>query len=60
MVKTIINGVSAYYPGRHYNLEVNGTTSIVQKTYAFGSQTIAVRTGGVLKWVLADHLPPMF
>lgn len=59
MVKSIINGVSTYYPGRHYNLEVNGTTSIVQKTYAFGSMTIAVRTGGVLKWVLSDHLPPM-
>ncbi len=48
MVKSIINGVSTYYPGRHFNLEVNGTTSIIQKTYAFGSQTIAVRTGDVL------------
>jgi hypothetical protein len=37
-------------------LEVSGTTSVAQKTYAFGSITIAVRTDGVLKWVLADHL----
>jgi hypothetical protein len=35
---------------------VSGTTTVAQKTYAFGSMTIAVRTGGVLKWVLADHL----
>ena len=56
MVKSIINGVSTYYAGRHYNLEVNGENSVAQKTYAFGSQTIAVRTDGILKWVLADHL----
>jgi hypothetical protein len=59
VVKSIINGVSTYYAGRHYYLEVNGETSEVQKTYAFGSMTIAVRINGVLKWVLADHLPPM-
>jgi hypothetical protein len=57
MVKSIINGVSTYYPGRHYNLEVNGTTTVAQKNYTFGSITIAVRTDGVLKWVLSDHLP---
>lgn len=56
MVKSIINGISTYYAGRHYNLEVNGATSVVQKTYAFGSMTIAVRTDGVLKWLLSDHL----
>ena len=56
MVKSIINGVSTYFAGRHYNLEVNGENSVVQKTYAFGSMTVAVRTEGVLKWVLADHL----
>ena len=56
MVKSIINGVSTYYAGQHYNLIVNGETSLVQKTYAFGSMTVAVRTDGVLKWVLSDHL----
>ena len=56
MVKSIINGVSTYFTCRHYNLEVNGTTSIVQKTYAFGSLSIAVRNDGVLKWLLSDHL----
>ncbi len=36
IVNSIINGVSTYYPGRHYNLEMNGTTSVAQKSYAFG------------------------
>ena len=55
-MKSIINGVSTYYPGRHYNLGVNGEATVAQKTYAFGSMTIAVRTDGILKWLLADHL----
>jgi hypothetical protein len=55
-VKSIINEVSSNYPDRHYNLEVNSENSVVQKTYVFGSMTIAVRTEGVFKWVLADHL----
>ena len=28
----------------------------IQKTYAFGAISVAVRTDGVLKWVLSDHL----
>ena len=56
MVISINNGVSTYFLGRHYILKVSGTTSVAQKTYAFGSMTVAVKTDGVLKWVLSDHL----
>lgn len=56
MVKSIINEISTYYAGRNYNLEVNGENSVVQKTYVFGAMTVAVRTDGILKWVLSDHL----
>lgn len=57
MVKAIINGVMTYYPGRHYNLSMDGETESIQKTYAFGALTIATRKDGELKWVLGDHLP---
>jgi len=57
--------VTTYYPGRHYNKEVNGTTERTQKFYQAAGQTIAapsaklrghVRTNGELKWILSDHL----
>ncbi len=56
MVKSVVNGVTTYYPGRHYNKEVNGTTERTQKFYQAAGQTIAVRTNGDLKWILSDHL----
>ena len=56
MVKSIINGVMTFYPGRHYNLSMDGETESIQKSYAFGSMTIATRKDGVLQWVLGDHL----
>ena len=56
MVKSIINGIMTYYPGRHYNLSMDGETESIQKSYAFGSLTIATRKDGALKWVLVDHL----
>ena len=60
MVKGVVNGVETYYPGRHYNEEVDGSTSTVKKFYAMGSTTVAVRTvtgtEDVLNWVLGDHL----
>ncbi|MHC1784925.1 MAG: discoidin domain-containing protein [Anaerolineaceae bacterium] len=39
MVKGIVNSTSTYYPGRHYNLEVNGTTEKAQKFYFAGGAT---------------------
>jgi len=56
MVKSVVNNVTTYYPGRHYNKEVNGTTERTQKFYQAAGQTIAVRTNGELKWILSDHL----
>jgi len=59
-VKAIVNGMVAYYPGRHYNLEVDGETETVKKFYAVGNLTIAVRTvvgeQDTLHWILSDHL----
>jgi len=60
LVKAIVNGVATYYPGRHYNLEVNGETETVKKFYAVGNLTFAVRTvigeQDTLHWILSDHL----
>jgi RHS repeat-associated protein len=60
MVKGVVNGVKTYYPGRHYNEVVDGSTSTVKKFYTMGSTTVAVRTVSgtedVLNWVLGDHL----
>jgi len=36
--------VVTFYPGRHNNREVDGTTVTVKKFYTLGSTTVAVRT----------------
>jgi RHS repeat-associated protein len=52
-VKSTFNGTSTtYFAGTHF--EVTGST--VTKYYYGGSQRIAMRTGGVLKFILGDHL----
>ena len=60
MVKSVINGVSTYYVGRHYEKVVDGETTIVRKYYIAGSTTIAMRTiegeTNTLNWLLGDHL----
>jgi hypothetical protein len=61
VVKSIINGVTTYYVGRHYHKEVDGSDSTVKKYYTAASTTIAVRTivngtDDTLNWLLADHL----
>jgi RHS repeat-associated protein len=59
MVKAVVNDVVTYYPGRHYNEEVDNSVSTVKKFYTMGSTTVAVRTVSgtedVLNWVLGDH-----
>jgi RHS repeat-associated protein len=59
MVKAKVNDVVTYYPGRHYNEEVDNSVSTVKKFYTLGSTTVAVRTisgtEDVLNWVLGDH-----
>jgi hypothetical protein len=37
MVKAVVNDVVTYYPGRHYNGEVGGSSSTVKKFYTMGS-----------------------
>ena len=51
-VKSIVNGVTTYYVGQHY--EKKGTT--VTKYYFAGATRIAVRTDGTLSYLLGDHL----
>ncbi len=60
LMKAVVNEVVTFYPGGHYNLEVDGETETVKKFYAVGSLTIAVRTisgeDDTLNWILSDHL----
>jgi RHS repeat-associated protein len=51
-VKATVSGVTSYYVGDYY--EVAG--GVVKKYYSAGGQRIAMRSGGVLHWLLADHL----
>jgi RHS repeat-associated protein len=51
-VKATVSGVTAYHTGDYY--EVAG--GVVKKYYSAGGQRIAMRSGGVLHWLLADHL----
>jgi hypothetical protein len=56
MVKSVVNGVVTSFAGKHYKRVVNGTAVVVQKTYMLGSRIVAVRTDGMLSFVLTDHL----
>ncbi len=49
-VKGTVNGVTSYYVGDHY--EVSG--GVVKKYYSAGGQRIALRSGGVLSWLLGS------
>jgi RHS repeat-associated protein len=54
--------VVTYFAGKHYQRVVNGTAVVVhtkcaeRKTYMLGSRVVAVRTDGVLSFVITDHL----
>ena len=60
LARGIVNGVMTFYPGRHYNREVDGANVTVKKFYTLGSSTVAVRTvqgsNDTLNWILSDHL----
>ncbi|MBW8011748.1 MAG: hypothetical protein FVQ83_10995 [Chloroflexi bacterium] len=61
MVKSAVNGVTTFFAGRHYQVEVDGGDTTIRKYYAAGGQTIAVRTKvnsdpSVVNWILGDHL----
>ncbi len=56
MVKSDVDGVVTYYAGRHYHKVVDGQEETIRKFYTAGSAQIAMRSNGVLTWVLSDHL----
>ncbi len=61
MVKSVVNGVTTYYAGRHYQEEVDGGDTTTRKYYTTGGQMIAVRTKvnsdpSSLNWIFGDHL----
>jgi RHS repeat-associated protein len=51
-VKTVVNGVTTYYVGNHYEVK----NSVVTKYYFAGATRLAVRTGGTLSYLLGDHI----
>ena len=52
-VKSVVNGVTTYFVGNHYELT---DTGVVTKYYYAGSQRIAMRKGTTLTYLLGDHL----
>ncbi|MBW8012451.1 MAG: hypothetical protein FVQ83_14645 [Chloroflexi bacterium] len=44
MVKSVVNGITTYFAGRHYQVEVDGGDTTTRKYYAAGGQIIAVRS----------------
>ena len=61
MVNDVASVTVTYYAGKHYNEQVTGEVTKKQKTYSFGSQTVALRTiindsQNWLTWVLTDNL----
>jgi RHS repeat-associated protein len=51
-VKTVVNGVTTYYVGNHYEVK----NSVVTKYYFAGTTRLAVRTNGTLSYLLSDHI----
>jgi RHS repeat-associated protein len=51
-VKTVVNGVTTYYVGNHYEVK----NSVVTKYYFAGTTRLAVRTNGTLSFLLSDHI----
>ncbi len=47
-----VNGVTTYYVGNHYEVK----NDVVTKYYFAGATRLAVRTGGTLSFLLADHI----
>jgi hypothetical protein len=51
LVKSIINGVTTYYAGQHYQKE----GIVVTKYYYTGAERVAMRQGDVLYYIFGDH-----
>ncbi len=52
LVKSVVNGITTYYPSTAYQEEETKIT----KYYSLGGQKVAMRTNGVLTWLVTDHL----
>jgi hypothetical protein len=59
LAKSVMNGVTTYYVGGIYELEVGGSEETERKYYNAGEGRIAVRVDGTLNWILSDHLGSM-
>ncbi|MFZ5856004.1 MAG: hypothetical protein ACOYZ6_04165 [Chloroflexota bacterium] len=51
-MKTVVDGVTTFYVGNHYEVK----NSVVTKYYFAGTTRLAVRTDGTLSYLLGDHL----
>ena len=58
MKKRVDDGTpeTTIYIGGIYEKSTTGTTEVVTKYYRFGGRRIAMRQGGTLSYILADHL----
>jgi RHS repeat-associated protein len=54
LVQKVAGGQTTVYVGPHY--EKNLTTAVVTKYYYLGGQRVAMRVGGTLTYLHADHL----
>jgi RHS repeat-associated protein len=55
-VKSEINGVTTLFVGSHYEITTSGSVQTISKYYFAGSQRVAMRQGGVLNYIVGDHL----
>jgi RHS repeat-associated protein len=55
-VKAVENGVTTVYIGDYYEWRSDSTTTTQVKYYYAGGTRVAMRTNGVLTWLLGDHL----
>jgi RHS repeat-associated protein len=54
-VKAVENGVTTVYIGDYYEWRSDSSTTTQVKYYYAGGMRIAMRTNGVLTWLLGDH-----
>ena len=55
-VKAVIGSNTMVYVGTIYEQTTSGTSTTITKYYQAGSQRIALRVNGVVRWLATDHL----
>jgi RHS repeat-associated protein len=55
-VKSVMDGETILFVGGHYEIANPGAGQIITKYYTAGGTRVALRKGGTLSYVLADHL----